>query len=146
MLYLGEKSEIIADFSAEAMEARRKWHSIFSPKILKEIVYPVKISFRTEGENQDILKWKTFKRLCCQWIEEKIASGISAVTACSASVHGILQARILAWLAIPSCRGSSQPRDQTHVSCISRKILYHWVTWEAPQIPRNTLSNQDLFP
>ena len=33
------------------------------------------------------------------------------------SVHGILQARILEWLAIPSSRGSSQPRDQAQVSC-----------------------------
>ena len=44
------------------------------------------------------------------------------------SVHGILQARILEWVAMPSSRGSSQPRDWTHVSCIScigRHILYH---------------------
>ena len=32
------------------------------------------------------------------------------------SVHGIIQARILEWVAMPSSRGSSQPRDQTHVS------------------------------
>ena len=35
------------------------------------------------------------------------------------SVHGILQARILEWVAMSSSRGSSQPRDQTHVSYIS---------------------------
>ena len=39
------------------------------------------------------------------------------------SVHGIFQARILEWVAIPLSRGSSQPRDQTQVSCI--QILYH---------------------
>ena len=33
--------------------------------------------------------------------------------------HGILQARILEWIAIPFSRGSSQPRDQTQVSCIA---------------------------
>ena len=32
---------------------------------------------------------------------------------------GILQARILEWIAIPVSRGSSQPRDQTQVSCIA---------------------------
>jgi len=32
------------------------------------------------------------------------------------SVHGILQARILEWVAIPFSRGSSQPRDRTQVS------------------------------
>ena len=44
------------------------------------------------------------------------------------SVHGILQARILEWVAIPSSRGSSQCRDWTHVSyvsCIGRRISYH---------------------
>ena len=35
------------------------------------------------------------------------------------SVHGILQARILAWVALPCPRTSSQPRDQTHLSRIS---------------------------
>ena len=35
------------------------------------------------------------------------------------SVHGILQARILEWVAMPSSRGSFQTRDQTHVSCVS---------------------------
>ena len=35
------------------------------------------------------------------------------------SVHGILQARILEWVAMPSSRGASQPRDRTQVSCIA---------------------------
>ena len=48
------------------------------------------------------------------------------------SVHGILQARILEWVAISISRDSSQPTDQTHVSCIVRQILYHWATREAP--------------
>ena len=44
------------------------------------------------------------------------------------SVHGILQARILEWVAILFCRGSSQPRGQIHISCIpsiGRQVLYH---------------------
>ena len=44
------------------------------------------------------------------------------------SVHGILQARILEWVAMSSSRGSSQPSDQTHVfyvSNIGRWVLYH---------------------
>ena len=44
------------------------------------------------------------------------------------SVHGILQARILEWVAIPFSRGSSWPRDRTLVSCIGRRVLYHWAT------------------
>ena len=41
------------------------------------------------------------------------------------SVHGILQARKLEWVAIPFSRGSFWPRDWTLVSCIGRWILYH---------------------
>ena len=37
----------------------------------------------------------------------------------ASSAHGILQARILQWVTMPSSRGSSRPRDWTHVSCIS---------------------------
>ena len=37
----------------------------------------------------------------------------------ASSVHGILQARILEWVDMLSCRGSSRPGDQTHVSCVS---------------------------
>ena len=39
-------------------------------------------------------------------------------------VHGILQARILEWVAISFSRGSSQPKDQTHVSYVSQKNIY----------------------
>jgi len=46
------------------------------------------------------------------------------------SVHGILQTRILEWVAISSSMGSSQPRAQTcisYVSCISRRVVY-WLS------------------
>ena len=49
------------------------------------------------------------------------------------SVHGISQARILEWVAISSSRGSSRPRGQTYVSCIScTGILYRWATRGGP--------------
>ena len=41
------------------------------------------------------------------------------------SVHRILQARILEWVAISLSRASSGPRDQASISCIDRWILYH---------------------
>ena len=40
-------------------------------------------------------------------------------------VHGIFQARILEWVASSSSKGSSRPRDQTHISYIGRQIIYH---------------------
>ena len=44
------------------------------------------------------------------------------------SVHGILQARILEWVAMPTSKGSSWPKDWTRIfynSCIGRQVLYH---------------------
>ena len=42
------------------------------------------------------------------------------------TVHGILQARILEWVAFPFFRGSSQPRNQTGVSCIAGGFFTNW--------------------
>ena len=44
------------------------------------------------------------------------------------SVHGILQPRLLEWVAMPFSRGSSHPRDGirvSYISCIGRQALYH---------------------
>ena len=61
------------------------------------------------------------------------------------SVCGILQARILEWVAMPSSRRSSRPRDWTRiswVSCIGRWILYHWVISEASEMPKRSYTHQ----
>ena len=47
------------------------------------------------------------------------------------SDHGILQARILEWVAMPSSRGSSRPRDRTWVSYMS----LHWQAGSLPLVP-----------
>ena len=47
------------------------------------------------------------------------------------SVHGILQAEVLEWVAIPFSRGSSHPRAQTQVSCIVGRFFTFWITKEA---------------
>ena len=47
------------------------------------------------------------------------------------TVPGILQARILEWVAFPFSRGSSQPRDQTQVSWIAGRFSTSWATREA---------------
>ena len=52
------------------------------------------------------------------------------------SVHGLLLARILEWVAMSSSRGSSRPRDRTQVSYVSsicRWILYHWCHLGSPE-------------
>ena len=47
------------------------------------------------------------------------------------TVHGILQARILEWVAFPFSRGSSQPRDWTQVSHTAGEFFTSWATKEA---------------
>ena len=68
----------------------------------------------------------------CENVKALVAQ--SCLTLCDpmdppgSSVHGILQARILEWVPMPSSRGSSQPMDQAlvcYVSCIGRWVLYH---------------------
>ena len=46
-------------------------------------------------------------------------------------VHGLLQARILEWVAFPFSRGSSQPRDRTQVSLIASGFFTCWASREA---------------
>ena len=61
-------------------------------------------------------------------------------------VHGILQARILEWVAMPSSRGYSQPRDWTLVSqgsCIAGRSFTIWTTREAPILWCVYLKNKD---
>ena len=59
-------------------------------------------------------------------------------------VSGILQARILEWVAIPFSRRSSQPRDRTQVSCIAGTFFTSWVTSEAIK-SKSHLINEEEF-
>ena len=58
-------------------------------------------------------------------------------------VHGILQARILEWVAIPFSRRSAWPRDQTQVSCIAGRFFTIWATRAALE---NRSQLQGCFP
>ena len=49
------------------------------------------------------------------------------------TIHGILQARILEWVAFPFSRGSSQPKDQTQISCIAVGFFTSWATKKAQE-------------
>ena len=63
-----------------------------------------------------------YLHLCVHTKSHQSCSALCDPMDCSlpnSSVHGILQARILKWVAMPSSRGSSQPRDQTHISYVS---------------------------
>ena len=66
------------------------------------------------------------------------------------SVHGILQARILEWVAISFSRGSSRPRDRTQISCIlgeeSARFFTVWVTRGSPMKVPKVSSKMTLIP
>ena len=78
--------------------------------MLCEIVHVLEESIRTQREGQ--YGW-TLKAL------SESRSVVSVFATLWYTIHGILQARILEWAAFPFSRGSSQPRDQTQVSCIA---------------------------
>ena len=59
------------------------------------------------------------------------------------SVHGILWARILEWVAISFSRGSSQPRDRTWVSCIAGRFHTVWATSQV-HIIRSTICKRKI--
>ena len=61
----------------------------------------------------------------------QLLSHVQLLQAHGSSVHGILQARILEWVAIPFSRESSHPRYRTRVSYIGSWTLYWRVTGEA---------------
>ena len=72
------------------------------------------------------------KGICCA-----VWKSLSRVQLCNPidyTVHGILQARILEWVAFPFSRGSSQPRDRTQVSHIAGQILYQLSHQGSPRI------------
>ena len=60
------------------------------------------------------------------------------------SVHGILQTRILKWMALPFSRGSSQPRDWIWVSRTAGRFLTIWTIWEALRLPWKL--TQETYP
>ena len=72
-----------------------------------------------------IIKWSEVAQLCptlCDPMDYSLPGS---------SVRGILQARILEWVATSFSRGSSRSRDQTRVSCIAGRHFNLWATREA---------------
>ena len=62
---------------------------------------------------------------CCCCLVAKLCLTLFDPMDCSppgSSVHGISQERIMEWVAMPSSRGSSRPRDRTHISCVSYTV------------------------
>ena len=87
-------------------------------------------------------------RCCCCHLVNKSCLTLCDPTDCSlpgSSVHGISQTKLLEWVAISFSRTSSQSRDRTRISCMGRRILYHWATREAPP-PLHPMTGQCQVP
>ena len=63
------------------------------------------------------------------------------------SVHGIFQARILEWVGMTSSKGSSSPRDRTHISVTPALQVesYHWATEESPPCQKKGSTNELIY-
>ena len=63
-----------------------------------------------------------------------------------ASIHGILQSRILEWVTISFSRGSSWPMDQSSISCITRRFFTIWATREVLHLAKlDHCEERDIF-
>ena len=98
--------------------------------------------FSTRSNDSQGLSWKGpifyqykdiyYSKLC--HLVAKLCLTLCNPMDCSlpgSSVLGILQAKLLEWVAIPVSKGCSQPRNQTwifRVSCTGKRIFYHWST------------------
>ena len=80
-----------------------------------------------QGSPKDVVKKKKCPQMEVKW---KSLSCIQLFVT-PWIIHGILPATLLEWVAFPFSRGSSQPRDQTKVSCIAGEFFTSWATWEA---------------
>ena len=107
-----------------------------SPQILEWVAYPFS-SRSSQPRNQTrvscmagiMLKGEVYYYSCCCFVESKsFATPIDCSTPCS-SVHGDFPGKNTGVVAIPFSRGSSQPRDQTRISCLTSGFF----TTEAPR-------------
>ena len=109
-------------------------HRIFQARILEWVAIPFSWgSSQPRDQTQvsciaDRLSHQGNASRAWKW---KLLSCVTLYDPRDYTVHGILQARILEWVAVPFSRGSSQPRDRTQVSHIAGGFFTSWATREA---------------
>ena len=99
--------------------------------------------------SQVLYKKRKWKWSCSVMSDSLQPHGLCDPMDCSlpgSSIHGILQARILGWVAISFSRGSSWPGDRTRVSHIAGRLFTIWATKEPPKkVKVKSLSCVQLF-
>ena len=115
-------------------------HYLILPRVSSLVIWGLGVSAPTpkpqgliSGQEWRFHKWfvmtltLTLKSLSCVRLCDPMDCSLPG-----SSVHGIFQARVLEWVAISFSRRSSQPRDQTQVSCIVGRCFTVWATREVP--------------
>ena len=105
------------------------------PKIWQINYHSVNIHYLSFNFHVSFLLWYRPLDLLCVCLVTQLCPTLWDFMNCSppgSSVHGILQARILEWVAIPFPRGSSQHKNQIQVSCIAGWFFTITVTRDAP--------------
>ena len=126
--------------------ARTQWQEVKSFTYSRNL-YWVLTGFQSVLR-RSLCRATVLSRFSCVWLDDPMDCSPPG-----SSVHGILQARILKWVAMPSSKGSSQPkgfsspRNRTYISCVSSvagEFVTFWATWEAQLLEGNFLISDQL--
>ena len=103
------------------------------------------INWATTGSIRELNRWKNEVTVCCAKLLQSCRTVCNPMTYSppGSSVHGILQAIVLEWIAISFSSGSSWPRDWTQVSHIVDRRFTIWATREVGE--PNHLHGEPLF-
>ena len=96
--------------------------------------------YMTTGKTIALTRWTFVSKVMSLLFNMLYMLVIAFLPRSKRRTHGILQARILEWVAIPFSRGSSPLRSQTQVSGIAGRFFTNWVTrdtWEKSWLLRN---------
>ena len=124
-------SEDSMDFSSyyNVLANNHLWDTVFSLQVLE------KVDYHNFAQIQPLIplwgvflsKWKVLVSQFCPTLWDPM-DGSAPGLGSGSSFHGVLQARILEWVAIPFSRGSSRPRDRTWVLCTAGRFFNSWAT------------------
>ena len=132
----GQKERVTSTFplSSSAQAVITKYYRLGD--LHKQLFSHTSRSYKVQDQGSDWLgSWWSLSSYV-MYIYMKVAQ--SCLTLCDPmdyayTVPGILQAKILEWVAFPFSRGSSQPRDRTQVSYIAGRFFTSCTTWEAQE-------------
>ena len=100
-------------------------------------MFPSNKGNKFNTQHSEVINMKNYKdpwyieAICCFLLTRSCLNLLQPYIPPGSSLRGISQIKILEWIVISLSRGSSWTRDWSHISCIGRWILYHWVTREA---------------